>query len=133
MAVEAIIQDLGRLKFGESHNRRFAAAGFDVCFAWTVAALTSGAFRRFLAARDALVMWVLKEAGPDDGVAGSAGLTTDKARPGIGGGRSRGLLGQAYEREREDNQRNGTTGMRHLHSTIECEASPAGFTKARTK
>ena len=97
MAAETGVENFVRRELRKRDDRRFAALRLDVGFAWAVTAFATRAFRRLFARCDAFEMRILVKAGPYVGMAGTAGVTADKARPGIGGGRRRGLLGQAKE------------------------------------
>lgn len=55
MTAEAIVENGLRLQFGESDDSRLAAAGLHMGLTRSVASLTTGLFRFFPAARDALV------------------------------------------------------------------------------
>jgi hypothetical protein len=65
VAGEAGVQDALRRQLAESDDRGLAASSLYVRFSGTVAALTSGLFRRLFSRRNRLVMGILVETGPN--------------------------------------------------------------------
>ena len=114
MTPQAVVEDLFWLQLRERNDSRFPAPGLDVGLARTVAAFATRAVGRLIPGRSGAIVRVLEEAGPLNGMAGTADVAADvAAHAGVGRWLERACLARgarlySEQAERRDDDRTRT-------------------------